>query len=50
MIMVSPGFPTGNHLDADLLHSWQALDSDSTDEKIVLNRIMPLKEDSGKTI
>jgi glutaminyl-tRNA synthetase len=26
-----------------------ALDSDSTDDKIVLNRIVPLKEDSGKT-
>ena len=28
--------------------TWQALDSESTDTKIVLNRIVPLKEDSGK--
>ena len=27
----------------------QAMDSDSTDDKIVLNRIVSLKEDSGKS-
>lgn len=26
----------------------QAMDSDSTDDKIVLNRIVSLKEDAGK--
>jgi glutaminyl-tRNA synthetase len=28
---------------------WQALDSDSSEERIVLNRIVALKEDSGKS-
>jgi glutaminyl-tRNA synthetase len=31
-----------------MLVMFQALDSDSTDDKIVLNRIVPLKEDSSK--
>jgi glutaminyl-tRNA synthetase len=32
-------------LTVDLL---QAVDSDSTDEKVILNRIVSLKEDVGK--
>lgn len=27
---------------------WQAMDQDSTEDKIVVNRIVSLKEDSGK--
>lgn len=27
---------------------WQAMDQDSTEDKIVINRIVSLKEDSGK--
>lgn len=37
-------------IDADIAHFFQALDSDSTGDKIVLNRIVPLKEDSGKSV
>lgn len=36
------------HRELIIAMLWQALDSDSTDDKIVLNRIVPLKEDSSK--